>query len=245
MIMKIKNIILALLLILTTASCTFAQPTIFPIKPWNATITVIGEDGQPISDADVSVAYTKPPYAYSDDETYHGTISGKTGVTGLFIATHDDRTGSLGFSANKQGYYETRSSCTLRDPAENANDRNMSVTLLLKQIGKPVAMYAKKEETKMPKENESVGFDLMVGDWVAPYGAGKTADFLFAVHRKISSPKEFDADLELTFPNNGDGVVVVPPAPASGSPLVMPRSAVEEGYQSTLTWSYHNFTETS
>lgn len=97
----------------------------------------------------------------------------------------------------------------------------------------------------MPKENESIGFDLMVGDWVAPYGAGKTADVLFTVHRKITSPRQFDADLKLTFPNNGDGVVVVPPAPDTGSPLVMPRSAAEAEYQSALSWSYHNFTETS
>jgi len=84
-----------------------------------------------------------------------------------------------------------------------------------------------------------------VGDWIAPYGAGKSADVLFTVHRKITSPQEFDASLGLAFPNAGDSVVVVPPAPTTDSPLVLPRSAAETGYQSALTWNYHNFTETS
>jgi hypothetical protein len=220
---------------------TPALPPEFGPHQWTATVTVIGEDGNPIAAADVSLQYTVPTPAGSSDPTF-GEIKGLTDTNGVFSASHTDSSPDLGLVIDKADYYATHSGWQFYFDDKR---RNPSFTLILKKIGDPIAMYAKKEEIKMPKENEPVGFDLMIGDWIAPYGAGKTADLLFTVHRKIISPQEFDADLELTFPNVGDGVVVVPPAPDTGSSLLMPHSAAETGYQSALKWSYHNFTETS
>jgi hypothetical protein len=99
-------------------------------------------------------------------------------------------------------------------------------------------MYAKREETKIQKENEPIGFDLMAGDWVTPYGAGTNADLLFAVKRKIISQREYNAELKLSFPNPGDGIAVMPPAPDSGSAFSSPHSAFESGYQPERVWHY-------
>lgn len=210
---------------------------------WRANIKVVDEDGQPIPDATVAVWYYIQPPANQTEASEK--IQGLTDTNGVFTASHSN-TGSidLGFQVSKVGYYSTTKGHEFAkfkdsDPAK----WNPSETVILKKIGHPIAMYVKKEETKIPKENAPVGFDLMGGDWVAPFGAGKTADVYFTVHRKIISPQEFDADLELTFPNTGDGIVVVPPAPDSGSPLVMPRPAPENGYQSKHTWHYHNLSE--
>jgi len=246
--MKNSFTLICLSLAVLANGCAFGQ-TLSTYK-WTATIKVVGEGGNPIAGADVSVQYTILPPPPPDQPTY-GEIKGLTDDNGMFTASHTDSSWTFGVTVEKTGYYNTHIGHDLYQPGQFddktvAASRNPTLTLVLKKIGQPIAMYAKKEETKMPKENEPVGFDLTVGDWVAPYGAGKTADMFFTVHRKISSPQKFDADLELTFPNAGDGIVVVPPVPDTGfSPLVLPRSAEEGGYQSTLTWSYHNFTETS
>lgn len=163
-------------------------------------------------------------------------IAGLTDTNGIFIATHRDATEYLSINAEKAGYYPFSFSYFKGDYKP---DRwNPTVTILLKKIEKPISMYAKKEESKVPKENEPVGFDLMIGDWVGPYGKGVTADLFFAVQRKIVSERQYDAELKLTFPNTGDGVVVLPPTPDTGSPLKMPRVAAEGGYESSLVWHY-------
>jgi hypothetical protein len=232
MIMK-KNI--CLMLVVAATVCVRAQDT----REWNALLKVVDDAGQPVSGADVSIFYDVPPQLESTDS---GKITGLTDTNGLFAASHHDQTYGLRFLVRKTGYYSDDLYKDFHGVFTPGN-LNPNLTLLLKKIGHPIAMYAKKEETKMPRENEPIGFDLTVGDWVAPYGTGKTADMFFTVHRKITSPQEFDADLELTFPNAGDGIIIVPPAPDTGSPLVMPRPAPEDGYQSERTWRYHNLTE--
>jgi hypothetical protein len=246
--MKNTLTLLCLSLAALTSSHAFGQAPALPAQfgphQWTATIKVVGEDGNPIVGANVSAQYDVSRPAGSDQPTF-GDVKGMTDSTGTFIATHTDSSWNLGIFAEKPGYYATHTGWQFYFDDKR---RNPSFTLMLKRIGKPIAMYAKKEEAKVPKENEPIGFDLMAGDWVAPYGTGKTADLLFTIHRQITSPQKFDADMELTFPNVGDGIVVVPPSSGSGkgtSPLLMPRSADESGYQQSLKWSYHNFTETS
>jgi hypothetical protein len=236
------NKIICLILTAVAAGCVQAQN----FQEWKVTLKAVDDDGQLVTNAQAWVAYGIPLSAQSAQQPKDwDKVEGLTDDNGIFVAEHQD-TGSysLGIHIRKAGYYPTDHVYDL-GAAYKLEIWHPSLTMVLKKIGKPIAMYAKKEEAKMPKENEPVGFDLTAGDWVAPYGAGKTADMLFTVHRKITSPQEFDADLKLTFPNAGDGVVIVPPAPATDSPLVMPRLAAEAGYQPALTWSYHNFTETS
>jgi hypothetical protein len=241
--MNIKKLI-PILLIGSIGCSAFAQIEMPTAPQWQVTVRVIDEDGLPIVGANVAASYYIPP---PPNATEAG--SRKTGITDTNgLVTLSAHSGPfVGCEADKAGYYST--SGLKFSFASQVEDKwqpwNPTRTLLLKKVGQPIAMYAKKEEAKMPKENEPVGFDLMAGDWVAPYGIGKTADVFFTVHRKITSPQEFDADLKLTFPNTGDGAAIVPPIPDTGSPSLMPHSAAETGYQSALTWSYHNFTETS
>jgi hypothetical protein len=237
--MKKLNYIFITAFALNFAHAQISEPA------WNATITVLDETSQPVAGANVEMSFyvkTKPGEGESG-----GSVQGLTDTNGVVRLSHPN-TGSIGvaFQATKTGYYATTKGHEFVEFQDGDPEKwNPTMTLLLKKIGDPIAMYAKKEQAKMTKENEPVGFDLMAGNWVAPYGTGKTADIFFTVHRKITSPQEFDADLKLTFPNVGDGIAIVPPIPDTGSPLIMPHLAVETGYQSVLAWSYHNFTETS
>jgi hypothetical protein len=75
---------------------------------------------------------------------------------------------------------------------------------MLKKIGKPIPMYAKQIDSIIfPAYNKAVGYDLMAGDWVAPYGKGVTADFLFTEnHTNAQSGYTFT----ISFPHQGDGI---------------------------------------
>jgi hypothetical protein len=240
--MKNTTMLFCLTLTALIYQCAFGQ---IPPHSWSATVNVVGEDGNPVVGADVTITYDLHPLSR---ETGKGKtwdqIEGPTDANGEFSASHTDNSFGLGVIVEKAGYYTTR---TGHQFYSNEQRQNPSFTLLLKKVGTPIAMYAKKEEIKMPTENEPVGFDLMAGDWVTPYGTGKTTDLLFTVHRSITNSQKFDADLELTFPNADDGAAILSPSGNTNgfSQLATPHSAPEGGYHSTLKWSYHDFTETS
>ena len=170
-----KNVLILLCLTLTVLinSCAFGQAPALPAQfgphQWTATVKVIGEDGNPIVGANVSVQYTVPTEPNSGDQTY-GEVKGMTDTNGMFSASHTDSSWGLGVVAEKSGYYTTHIGHQFYFDEKN---RHPTFTLLLKKIGKPIAMYAKQiDSLTFPEFNKAIGYDLMVGDWVAPYGKG-------------------------------------------------------------------------
>src|ERR1700761_7068096 len=79
-------------------------------------------------------------------------------------------------------------------------------TLVLKKISKPIAMYARRLNTHVPALDKPVGFDLMAGDWIAPYGKGVNTDVLFSGHFDKRADSESDFTLTVSFPKVGDGI---------------------------------------
>jgi hypothetical protein len=244
--MKIKNLVLTSILLLATAGYSLAMPIIFPTKPWNATLKIIGEDGQPISNADISIFYTIPPMVFPDDSgKYNGKISGITDANGLFSATHIDRSGELRFQIHKVGYYSSDRIYRLDEPEQNSDDRNISLTLVLKKIGNPIPMYAKWVNFEPPAFkktgrppivfNQTIGYDLIKGDWVAPYGKGANTDIIFTEEFNKKSISDFGYKLTISFPNTGDGIqeFTLPDA-EKGSGLRSPHEVPADGYQSQL-----------
>jgi hypothetical protein len=122
---------------------------------------------------------------------------------------------------------------------------NPLVELRVDRIVNPVPMYARNvRDRKIPEVGTHVGFDLLVGDWVEPFGQGKTPDFVFRVEVAqpvwitnwyLNSPRPYalrDDRLTLTFANRGDGI-----QPAGGNPhagLLLPRLAPTNGYEPTI-----------
>jgi hypothetical protein len=196
MIMKRLNYLFVLALMLNSA-CAQDKPA------WNATIKVIDEAGQPVTGADAEMWwYVNAP----DNTTTFDKTDGLTDANGLFKTSHEAN-GSidLGFQTSKAEYYSTKIGYELAqlkdsDPAK----WNHSVTLMLKKIGKPIAMYAKQiDSLTFPEFNKAIGYDLVVGDWVGPYGKGINADFLFAEnHPDAKSGYTFT----VSFPHPGDGI---------------------------------------
>ena len=81
---------------------------------------------------------------------------------------------------------------------------NPTITVKLRPKKDPVPMVHKVLALTAPVFNKPVGLDLEVGDWVAPYGKGKIADFV--VMFNFLNPKEKGIHYSLTFSNPDDGI---------------------------------------
>ncbi|MDR1816983.1 MAG: hypothetical protein LBR07_02150 [Puniceicoccales bacterium] len=122
---------------------------------------------------------------------------------------------------------------------------NPTVAVVVRPILNPIPMYHKWVETKIPRVNEQFGFDLSIGDWVAPAGNGKTADILFKMLEILPMTQKkdkwghmrssYDFRFEVTFPNKGDGIQqFIERDIASTETLTMPRFAPTEKYSEKL-----------
>ena len=197
---------------------------------WNVTLRVVDEAGQPISGAKASVGY----FANSKP----ASIGGLTDTNGIFKASHSAFSGILGFTAEKSGFYASKEPSYELGFTYDAAIWNPDRTIVLRNIGNPIPMYSKRQEIKFPKLDEPVGFDLMVGDWVLPYGRGVHIDMFFTAHRQIINDRDFSANLTVTFPNKGDGIITAPAEPAVGSVFKTSRTTVEIGYKPQLVLNY-------
>ena len=225
----------------TTGGFAFAQPEITG-APWHVTLNAVDESGKPVEGAHASVGFhvNPPPGVVVEDyRDSSAKIEGITDANGVFSASHTDASWSLGFDLQKSGYYSTHSNYTLFLPGQFdaltvSKNRNPSLTLVIKTIGSPISLYAKKVNLGMPVFDKPVGFDLITGDWTMPYGKGGHSDILFT--GKLSKRSDYDSDYKLTvsFPNPGDGIqeFLVPDAEA-GSKLRSGHEAPSDNYQSS------------
>ena len=121
---------------------------------------------------------------------------------------------------------------------------NPTVDVVVKPILNPIPMYARNmgaspdDVLKLPQLNTPIGFDLEAADWVAPYGKGASADFIFTLSDKGSTngiQKPTESTLTISFPNKGDGIQsVISSAQNQESALRLPRYAPEGGFESPL-----------
>jgi len=230
--MTMKKLIYLTLIALAT-NCTFAQNSTDEHE-WVATVKIVDESGSPVGRANIRVGY------YTNNTSVN--IEGLTDSNGVFVAAHSTSIRGyamyeLGFVIEKEGYYKTWST---RDLGINYDVAkwNPTVTMVLKKIGKPIAMSAKIYPLglKLPEYNKKIGYDLMVGDWVGPYGKGVTTDVFFEKDYTNVSSSEYYSKIIVAFPKTGDGIqVYIIPDSEKGSDLHSPHEAPIDGYQPELT----------
>ena len=169
------------------------------------TLRIIDSRGAPVPEADIQMAFF-PQDSY---ETAKIT-KGLTDKDGLFVAsgkTVDD----ISFTAMKTNYYVTsrkfhfywRGTECVKDG--HWQPWNPTLEVVLKEKRKPIPMIAKKVESKFPNAVPSMGFDFLVGDWVAPHGKGVTADMLYIYEEDRTDKNNVDLKLTLAFPGSGNG----------------------------------------
>jgi hypothetical protein len=227
----------SLALLLFISGCALAQ-TIAPQHQWNVTLQVVDEDGNPVFGANASVGY----FVNSQPASSEGLTDGN----GVFTASHtaDNDLNELGFTAEKTGYYTTRMGHMLFPPYDPAK-WDITQTIVLKKIGQPIPMYARwirsepgvfKKTGKLPIVfNTTIGYDLVLGDWVAPYGTGVNTDLKVTEEFNKQSALDYDFKLTISFPKAGDGIqeFTVPDAEKE-SDLRSPHEAPTNGYNAQL-----------
>lgn len=166
------------------------------------TLRVVDSVGKPVEKALISVAF------WGSDLAADAVVSeGLTDSNGLFVAAGKtiDR---MNYTVSKDDYYTTAgkywfyrpsgldaSRGSIANPSsgeywlyhqqENSvrsgrwQPWNPMLTLVLKERRRAIPMYARSVDEAIPVSESPVGFDLEVGDWVEPHGAGKRADLSF------------------------------------------------------------------
>lgn len=224
--------IICLLLIAGTINCIWAQTDLVKHE-WHVTLKAVDETGQPVVGASAGVGfyYLPPPPAMKSIAT---SIDGLTDTNGVFQASHATEFCTLSFAIEKAGYYTTRSQYSAGSSEYDPIKWNPTLTLVLKKVGQPIPMYAKWVNLGMPVFSKPVGFDLMVGDWVAPYGKGAATDIIFSAQLDKRNKDDSDFKLTVSFPNAGDGIQEFNVADQvdQGSDLKSPHEAPPSGYQS-------------
>lgn len=201
------------------------------------TLRVIGENGEPIENADVRIGFAQPRKAAGGVDSKF--VEGKTDKNGLFTASH--RTiGELGYEINKINYYGSYGEYRYKSVESNRlQPWNQEFRVILRKIENPVPMYAIRltmsKTLELPKTGTEIGFDLIERDWVAPYGKGTQADLIFKADRKFVSNHEYDGTLTVTFANKYDGIILHKENRINGSYFKLPRYAPEDGYKASLT----------
>jgi hypothetical protein len=194
------------------------------------TLMVVDDNGQPVSSAKVGVGFDGPG----------GKYTGKNGITGedgLFTAV-GECLGKIQYSAEKPGYYSSNYSYSFKSMGKfHWEPWNPTFNVLLRKIEDPVQMYVRdtlKSIIEIPVIDKEVGFDLIIFDWVTPYGNGKNADFVFKLERNVVDRMDFDATLTMKFLGKHTGIQPHKESRLDGSQLHLPRYAPDDGYQDEL-----------
>lgn len=192
---------------------------------WTATLRVIDDDEKPVEGAAVSVKYAIPPEPGEQSENTWKEVKGMTDVNGVFVASHSDSSRLLELNVTKTNYYSSGGSYKFAyagqfNSQRMASNRTPNITIPLKKIIHPVPMYVNCVDIahrEKPALDKPIGFDLTVGDFVAPYGKGTNAQMyltwhvdydtndLSATYGKIRS-HGWDGRMTVSFPNPGDGI---------------------------------------
>ncbi len=206
-----KKTLISISLTFLSLNCTFGQ---LSPHPWNLAVKVIDENANPIAGADVDVSYkmTPPPSQNIESGPKLGHIKGLTDANGEFTASHTDSSFDLGIVVGKNGYYATHLGHQLYFPGQFdektlAANWNSALNLTLKEVGHPIPMYAKSiTYIKFPAFNQPLGYDLMAGDWIAPYGKGVSSDIRFEKEYNENSATDYFSKITVSFANKDDGI---------------------------------------
>jgi len=210
------------------------------------TVWVHDEAGAVVTNAAVHVGVTvpmKPGWGWGGgkEEKWDG-VTDTNGLCVVQVKCY----GEAGLSVSKEGYYGSSGFKVMFTNMVSGRwvPWDPDINVVLRPKGTPIPMYTKQVHSlRVPVLGETIGFDLMRGDWVAPNGNGEAPDFLITLTSRpeqtvtthYGSQKLFDFTLDLRFSNDGDGIIPLPLARRrGGSALRMGRQAPVGGYETNL-----------
>lgn len=186
-------------------------------------VRAIDEEGNSIGGATVVVSY----YVNRTDGGVGGDgrlITGSTNAGGECLVRLPGQEAAT-VVIEKGGYY--RSERRLR----GTNDR---VEMVVRPVAIPIAMFAGRLTQGPGEDDETRSFDFEEGDWLPPFGRGKSAD-VFLTYQTKKLAEGADQRTRIFFPNDGDGIVPFDQSRFADSFLRSPRYAPSDGYAPEYT----------
>jgi hypothetical protein len=184
------------------------------------TIKVIDEEGKPVESASIRVGYTVLSWGDTNGKSF--SVDGYSDANGYFSASAN-ASGKIGYTIKKGGYYDSHSWFRFQEIKNGKWEPwNPELPVVIRKIVNPVSMYARDtifSRIEIPILEKAVGFDLIDFDWVAPYGKGTHADFIFTADSRVVKNDDFDCTLTITFSNKFDGIQLYKEDRSNGSSL--------------------------
>lgn len=203
------------------------------------TVRVIDEAGSPVPNAEVRAStFSHHVTGELFGEDKYSNVSTVTDGSGIASLEFSSPTGDIGFGPRKTGYYYDRGLDFQFSSIQGGQWQpwNPTFEVVLKPILNPIPLYAKEVDLlSLPEQDTPMGYDLQLGGWVGPRGKGTNTDLVFNFHRQFTNVMQpFALSVDITFPNDGDGLLAVSVPKRQGSVLRM-RTAPEAGYTNGLT----------
>ena len=200
-------------------SVLFLFASIASLIPLGNSMTVTAhvkdDEGSPVSNATVKIWTDKSRYggwAKSSQYEYYTGITDTNGTVKISFACYVACFEGCAFSDRHYredcGYVEVKHighadwSATLIEHGKEIN-----FTLRRKKNPTSLCYRLPSYSIKLPKPSGEFGFDLMMNDWIAPYGEGRTADFYV---QRETSPTNSKVTLNsgIVFRGEGNGAYI-------------------------------------
>lgn len=172
-------------------------------------LRVVDQDGVAVAGAKVWGGLSAP---FSKDAIL---VEGTTNTNGEFVAQGkcDE---FLRVDVTKEGYYHTEEKVNFRESKaapiikdDKWQPYGETRTVVLKKIKDPWAVKVFCENSHrrdIPVFDKWVGFDLEVGDWLPPYGAGKFYDIALRFNSDVRKQRiDYTYTMDVCFTNNPFG----------------------------------------
>jgi len=169
-----------------------------------ATLRVVDSTGKCVPNAQVRLNFMF-------FERKNNFETGLTDTNGLFSAERDTMS-ECNWFIEKEGYYDTEGRHSFaanltNDSVKNGRWQPWNPTweVVLKEKRKPIPMYQNLIETALPAGTNRLGFDFLVGDWVAPHGKGIIADMWYVYDENFIDRDNFYIKLSFAFEGEKNG----------------------------------------
>jgi hypothetical protein len=213
----------AILAVLANSGCAPGGPKA------QLTVRVTDDEGKPVAGATIAVLGS-----FRESE-------GKTDLEGRFTATLRNAWSAVDIVIRKRGYYSINRHIfefSGGDVDGRWQPWNPELSFLLARRRSPVVLQHKYVEgEKIPMRDRPVGYDLIVGDWVAPVGRGLVNDFIFLAQTAATNDNSTSNRLILSFTNPSDGLIRTNIHWRNDYDLRLPPMAPEAGYSNK--WELH------
>ena len=198
----------------------------------SVSVSVKDEQGSPVPGAEVTAVWygirsAGSGWGFGDQKNTSG-VTNKRGQCTLSVG------GDGGVGVRKEGYYGSGSGEEYHKqftaPLNFMNHIDVTISMLKKK--RPSPMFVRKMRSlEIPELAVPVGFDLMEGDWVAPYGNGRHSDWVVIANQEVRGYHDEDYSLEINFTGSDSGIQMTErPFRGRICELRLPLEAPETGY---------------